>query len=126
MPDITAAGTPMSGTRRSLRQVLRSTLAVICRRTWLRRTVGVAVVLLALIGAGGIVRTFTAAPEVGFFTSAEGRRDYVEKYQRAMRALPAASIGASAAFTWRTATTQSPATSAARTQSAIRAAVSAA
>ncbi len=92
MPDITAAGTPVSGTRRSLRQVLRSTLAVICRRTWLRRTVGVAVVLLALIGAGGIVRTFTAAPEVGFFTSAEGRRDYVEKYQRAMRALPAASI----------------------------------
>lgn len=53
------------------------------------RRAGTALILvLALVGAFAIVRTFTAPPGVGRFDSATGRAEYASAYDEAMATLP--------------------------------------
>lgn len=59
------------------------------RRRWGKRIAIVLVLTLAATGVWSIVRTLTAPPSVGHFRSAEGREEYVERYQEAMKELPA-------------------------------------
>ncbi len=57
-------------------------------RRWSRRIAIVLVLVLAATGVWSIVRTLTAPPGVGHFRSAEGREQYAERYQEAMKELP--------------------------------------
>ena len=46
------------------------------------------VVLLALVGAWSIWRTFTGPPGIGHFDDADGQRAYLDAYRKAFAVLP--------------------------------------